>query len=205
MPMVQTSPSAHWVETEASILYRCITRWRTIRSRNMGGRGHFPDHTMKSDPIPLRSFELWWHIRILSGSLKISNIWAPGGDPDFTGEMWKSLLALVSHEVASQDSSILTTDGFSNPSVYVQCICGCVCLLPHKILTGTRDKTRGRLWRTEVIQRCKRKPMFLISRAQPVMPRNHQIHFCSSTATNLQRKWSRHSEVTVQASILDGV
>lgn len=68
-----------------------------------------------------------------------------GGDPDFTGEMWKSLLALFSHEVASQDSSLLTTDGFSNPSVYVQCICGCVCLLPHKILIGTRDKTRGRL------------------------------------------------------------
>lgn len=174
------------------------------------GREHFPDHTMKSDPIPLRSFELWWHIRILSGSLKISNIWAPGGDPDFTGEMWKSLLALFSHEVASQDSCILTTDGFSNPSVYVQCICGCVCLLPHKILTGTRDKTRGRLWRTEVIQRHKRKhtswmPTSLISRAQPVRPRNHQIHFCSSTATNLQRKWSRHSEVTVQASVPDGV
>lgn len=65
---------------------------------------------------------------------------------------------------------------------------------PHKILTGTWDKTgEGRLWRTQVLQRYKRKhtlwkPMFLISGTQPVVPHTHQLHIFSSTAINLYKQ-----------------
>lgn len=56
-----------------------------------------------------------------------SNIWAPGGEPDFTGEMWKFLPVLFFHKVLSQDSFYYDhTDGSSNQQhIYNACVGVC--------------------------------------------------------------------------------